>query len=137
VRRSTQSESGGPTFHNSCTYPANTLDVLGVGFAPPGCVVLPVKPETAMSQTSISFVALIAATLLVGPAVADTTEDDVTWINQCIADNKKEGATEGVVRKYCVCMNNAMGNEETKSVTEWEKSHPDETKACDKEAGWK
>ena len=41
------------------------------------------------------------------------------------------------MRKYCVCMNNAMGDEESKSVTEWEKSHPDETKACDKEAGWK
>jgi hypothetical protein len=81
---------------------------------------------------------ILAASLLASPAAfADTTEDDVTWINQCIADNKKEGATEDVVRKYCVCMNNAMGNEETKSVTEWEKSHPDETKACDKEAGWK
>jgi hypothetical protein len=90
-----------------------------------------------MSRTSISFVALIAVTLFVGPAVADTTEDDVKWINQCIADNKKEGATEDVVRKYCVCMNNAMGDNETKSVTEWEKSHPDETKACDKVAGWK
>ncbi|MEI9902392.1 MAG: hypothetical protein WDN31_22525 [Hyphomicrobium sp.] len=42
-----------------------------------------------------------------------------------------------MVRKYCVCMNNAMGNEETKSVSEWEKTHPDEVKACDKEAGWK
>jgi hypothetical protein len=81
---------------------------------------------------------IFAASLMASPAAfADTTEDDVTWINQCIADNKKEGATEDVVRKYCVCMNNAMGNEETKSVTEWEKSHPDETKACDKEAGWK
>ena len=81
---------------------------------------------------------IFAASLMASPAAfADTTEDDVTWINQCIADNKKEGATEDAVRKYCVCMNNAMGNEETKSVTEWEKSHPDETKACDKEAGWK
>jgi len=81
---------------------------------------------------------IFAASLMASPAAfADTTEDDVTWINQCIADNKKEGATEDVVRRYCVCMNNAMGNEETKSVTEWEKSHPDETKACDKEAGWK
>ena len=81
---------------------------------------------------------IFAASLMASPAAfADTTEDDVTWINQCIADNKKEGATEDVVRKYCVCMNNAMGNEETKSVTEWEKSHPDEVKACDKEAGWK
>jgi len=81
---------------------------------------------------------IFAASLMASPAAfADTTEDDVTWINQCIADNKKEGATEDVVRKYCVCMNNAMGDEESKSVTEWEKSHPDETKACDKEAGWK
>ena len=81
---------------------------------------------------------ILAASLLASPAAfADTTEDDVTWINQCIADNKKEGVTEDVVRKYCVCMNNAMGDEETKSVTEWEKSHPDETKSCDKEAGWK
>jgi hypothetical protein len=89
-----------------------------------------------MSQTS-TLLALLAATLLVSAARADTTEDDVTWINQCIADNKKEGATEDVVRKYCVCMDNAMSNAETKSITEWEKSHPDEVKACDKEAGWK
>ena len=54
-----------------------------------------------------------------------------------IVDNKKEGATEDVVRKYCVCMNNAMADSETKSITEWEKTHPDETKACDKAAGWK
>ena len=81
---------------------------------------------------------IFAASLMASPAAfADTTEDDVTWINQCIADNKKEGATEDVVRKYCVCMNNAMADSETKSVTEWEKTHPDETKACDKAAGWK
>lgn len=86
---------------------------------------------------------LVATMLLALPlatssiAFADATEDDVKWINQCIADNKREGATEDVVRKYCVCMNNAMSNNETKSITEWEKTHPDETKACDKEAGWK
>ncbi len=81
---------------------------------------------------------ILAASLLASTAAfADTTEDDVTWINQCIADSKKGGATEDVVRKYCVCMNNAMGDEESKSVSEWEKTHPDETKACDKEAGWK
>ena len=89
-----------------------------------------------MSHTAAALL-ILAASLIATPAFAETTEDDVTWINQCIADNKKEGAAEDVVRKYCVCMNNAMGDEETKSVTEWEKSHPDETKACDKEAGWK
>jgi hypothetical protein len=81
---------------------------------------------------------ILAASLLASTAAfGDTTEDDVTWVNQCMADNKKEGATEDVVRKYCVCMNNAMGDEEAKSVSEWEKTHPDEIKACDKEAGWK
>jgi hypothetical protein len=81
---------------------------------------------------------LLALPLVAGSAAfADTTEDDVTWINQCIADNKREGASEEVVRKYCVCMDNAMAKDETKSITEWEKTHPDETKACDKEAGWK
>lgn len=89
-----------------------------------------------MKQTPL-LLAVIAAALLSGPVLADTTEDDVKWVNQCIADNKKEGATEDVVRKYCVCMNNAMSNDETKSISEWEKSHPDEVKACDKEAGWK
>jgi hypothetical protein len=34
-------------------------------------------------------------------------------------------------------MDNAMAKDETKSITEWEKTHPDETAACDKEAGWK
>ena len=89
-----------------------------------------------MKQTPLSLAA-VALALLSGPALADTTEDDVKWVNQCIADNKKEGVTEDVVRKYCVCMNNAMSNEETKSISEWEKTHPDEMKACDKEAGWK
>jgi hypothetical protein len=89
-----------------------------------------------MTRTAAALLVL-AASLIATPAFADTTEDDVTWINQCIADNKKEGATEDVVRKYCVCMNNAMGDAESKSVSEWEKTHPDETKACDKEAGWK
>lgn len=89
-----------------------------------------------MKQTPL-LLAAVALAFLSGPALADTTEDDVKWVNQCIADNKKEGVTEDVVRKYCVCMNNAMSNDETKSISEWEKSHPDEMKACDKEAGWK
>lgn len=90
-----------------------------------------------MSNKGLAWL-IAAAALVASPgAFADTTEDDVTWINQCIADNKKEGATEDVVRKYCVCMNNKMSDGETKSVSEWEKTHPDEVKACDKEAGWK
>jgi len=42
-----------------------------------------------------------------------------------------------VVLKYCTCMNNKMGNNETRSITQWEKTHESEAKACSKAAGWK
>ena len=69
-------------------------------------------------------------------AFAQMSKDDVKWINQCIADNKG-GAAEGVIRKYCMCMNEKMDDKETKSITEWEKTHAAERTACDKESGWK
>ena len=82
---------------------------------------------------AILFVAVSAITAT--SAVAATT-DDVKWINQCVADNKGD-ASDSVVLKYCTCMNNKMSNSETQSITQWEKSHPHERAACDKEAGWK
>ena len=64
--------------------------------------------------------------------------DDVKWINQCIDDNKGEaGATPKIARAYCVCMNEKMESSETRSITQWEKSHPKERQACDKQSGWK
>jgi hypothetical protein len=62
--------------------------------------------------------------------------DDMKWINQCIADNKG-GASDAVVRKYCICMNEKMDNNETRSITEWEKANPAARRACDREAGWR
>ena len=70
-----------------------------------------------------------------GSAVAVTT-DDVKWINQCVKDNSDEGAKRLVVLKYCTCMNNKMTDEDTQSITEWEKTHPEDQKACEQEAGW-
>jgi hypothetical protein len=67
---------------------------------------------------------------------AAATTDDVKWINQCVNDNKGDAA-EAVVLKYCTCMNNKMSDSETQSITQWEKTHVAEQKACDKEAGWK
>ena len=46
-------------------------------------------------------------------------------------------ATAEITRKYCMCMNEKMENNEKQSITQWEKSHPQERAACDKEAGWK
>ena len=59
------------------------------------------------------------------------------WVGQCAIDNAKEGVTDDVVVKYCTCMNDKMDNSETQSITQWEKCHPNERKACDAVAGWK
>lgn len=64
------------------------------------------------------------------------TADDVKWTNQCIADNKG-GASDAIIRKYCVCMNEKMDNNETRSITQWEKANPRARAACDRESGWR
>jgi hypothetical protein len=87
----------------------------------------------------------IAALLIAAPVLANhaafaqaMNADDVAWINKCISDNKGEpGATAEISRKYCMCMNEKMDNNEKQSITQWEKSHPQERAACDKESGWK
>ena len=83
-------------------------------------------------------IALLLATCALAPrpTLAATT-DDVKWINQCVDDNKNEGAKKDVVLKYCTCMNNKMDDNETRSITQWEKTHKKEQAACSKEAGWK
>jgi hypothetical protein len=77
-----------------------------------------------------------ATVAFVSSAAFAVTTDDVKWINQCVNDNKG-GAAQDVVLKYCTCMNEKMDNNESQSITQWEKTHPTERKACDKEAGWK
>ena len=87
---------------------------------------------------------LMAALMLLAAAVCASSAavaqklnaDDVKWINQCIDDNKG-GAKPEVIRKYCQCMNDKMDNNETRSISQWEKSNPRARAACDKESGWK
>ena len=81
---------------------------------------------------------LVVASVAVTSASRAQTTDDVKWINQCVQDNKNEpGSTPEIALKYCTCMNNKMGNNENRSISEWEKTHETEQKACSKEAGWK
>jgi hypothetical protein len=89
-----------------------------------------------MKTTTAVLLALgsvLASTAAFGQAM---NADDLKWINLCISDNKG-GASAEIVRKYCICMNEKMDNNETQSITQWEKSHPKERAACDKESGWK
>jgi hypothetical protein len=90
-----------------------------------------------MKAKLATLLALSALTaVLAGPAAAQTT-DDVKWINQCVSDNKDEGQTQQVVLSYCTCMNNQMSNNETRSITQWEKTHKREMEMCSSRAGWK
>ena len=86
---------------------------------------------------SITFAILLAVSAFSSSAALAATTDDVKWINQCVDDNKNEGAKKEVVLKYCTCMNNKMSDNETQSITQWEKTHKTEQAACSKEAGWK
>jgi hypothetical protein len=82
---------------------------------------------------------VIGACLLSTSAMAQKMNaDDMKWINQCINDNTGEaGATPAIVRAYCVCMNEKMDSNETRSITQWEKANPGARKSCEREAGWK
>ena len=87
----------------------------------------------------ILAVSFVAAAALLGSANAYAQKmkaDDLKWINQCIDDNKG-GAAPAIIRKYCMCMNEKMDDNETQSITQWEKTHVKERQACDKESGWK
>jgi hypothetical protein len=88
---------------------------------------------------AIAFTLAIAAagSLLAPSAFAQKmNSDDLKWVNKCIDDNKG-GASPAIIRKYCMCMNEKMEDNETQSISTWEKSHPQERKACDRESGWK
>jgi hypothetical protein len=88
-----------------------------------------------LSIAALLLASVFVALPVVTPALADG--DDAAWIKKCVNDNKREGATPEVVAAYCSCMNGKMSSSETLSVTAWEKTHPTEMAACDKESGWK
>ena len=88
-----------------------------------------------MKLTTIAMLA--AACVATTDAAWAASVSEVKWINQCIDDNADEGASQEVVLKYCTCMNNKMDANETKSITEWEKTHETEANDCADKAGWK
>jgi hypothetical protein len=84
---------------------------------------------------SAAFAFALATVCFTTTAALAATTDDVKWINQCVNDDRG-GATHEVILKYYTCMNNKMSDNETQSITQWEKSLVAERKACDREAGW-
>lgn len=81
-------------------------------------------------------VLMMGACALVVSFQAFAGEADEKWIAKCVGDNADQGQTNAVLQKYCSCMNYKMDEDETRSVTEWEKTHESEAIACENEAGW-
>jgi hypothetical protein len=88
--------------------------------------------------------ALIVALLLVGSAMSSSAfaqamnQDDLRWVNQCIRDNQGEpGGTPAVIRAYCICMNEKMDSNETRSITVWERANPGARRDCERQSNWR
>ena len=78
------------------------------------------------------------AAVLAGPALA-ATADDAKWVAKCVSDNAgAKNVTVEIITSYCTCMNNEMDDNETLSVTAWEKTPKGRVAMakCDKESGW-
>lgn len=90
-------------------------------------------------KSLMAFLAFASVSVATLPASAQSMNaDDMKWINQCINDNKGEaGGTPQIVRAYCICMNEKMDNNETRSITQWEKANPAARRDCEAKSGWK
>lgn len=77
------------------------------------------------------------AGILLASGLAFAGADDAAWIAKCMTDNGSANVAPEVISKYCTCMNGKMDANETLSISAWEKTHPSEMAACEKEAGWK
>ncbi len=88
-------------------------------------------------KLATTALALVLSVVAGNSALAQKMDaDDLKWVNQCIDDNKG-GASPAVIRKYCVCMNEKMDANETRSITQWEKANPQARAACDRASGWR
>ena len=89
-----------------------------------------------MRKLLLIIVAASATSFCLPAQAQRQSADDTKWITACVSDNKDEGQSAPVVLKYCSCMNNKMSNNETRSITQWEKANPNAQEACSKDAGW-
>ncbi|AZO77994.1 MULTISPECIES: hypothetical protein [unclassified Bosea (in: a-proteobacteria)] len=79
---------------------------------------------------------LLAGSVLASAAAFAQSADDKKWVNQCLSDNKDAKVAVSVVTSYCTRMNGKMSDNETRSITQWEKANPNARKACEQESGW-
>ncbi len=84
----------------------------------------------------LSITMFLLGSVLTGNA-AYAGSDDLKWVAQCIQDNAGASVGADVVATYCGCMNNKMSDNESQSISQWEKTHTTEKNQCEAAAGWK
>lgn len=84
---------------------------------------------------AITLTLSVAIALVAGSAMAQKT-DDVKWVNQCVRDSAGYSVSEQIKIMYCTCMVSKMSDNETRSVTQWEKANPATRDDCARRAGW-
>jgi hypothetical protein len=86
----------------------------------------------------IVALALVGSAMASSTAFAQMTQDDLRWVNQCIRDNRGEaGGTPAIIRAYCICMNEKMDDNETRSISQWERANPAARRDCERQSGWR
>jgi hypothetical protein len=85
----------------------------------------------------VAVIVLVLLGSLMASSIVHADADELRWIARCLQDNADAKVPTAVVVKYCTCMTDKMDRNETRSVTQWEKTHPVERAACDRESGWK
>jgi hypothetical protein len=84
-------------------------------------------------KTRFAVISLVAC-LTSGGALAQS--DDARWVNQCVRDSAGYNVTQQVKIMYCTCMVGKMDDNETRSVTQWERANPAAARDCARRAGW-
>jgi hypothetical protein len=83
------------------------------------------------------FAAMLVVGVIAGMSAFVHANDDTKWVAQCLQDNSEAKVSVEVVTKYCICMNDKMDENETRSITEWEKANPAAMADCEKVADWR
>lgn len=85
-------------------------------------------------KNAVAFLSFVG--MVVASTAAFAGADDAKWVAQCLKDNTDAKVSVEIVAKYCACMNGKMDENETQSITQWEKTHATERKACEAASGW-
>ena len=80
--------------------------------------------------------AILSGLAFASPVFA--ASDDAKWVAKCVSDNSGAKVKVEIITSYCTCMNNEMDDNETLSVTAWEKTSKGKVAmaSCDKKSGW-